>query len=879
MTESIERIVSALQYIPSDDRDNWVKAGMAIHSELGDDMGFDLWDNWSQQADSYRPADARAVWKGFKPGGGVTIATLFKIARDNGWRDDQKWTQPDAAAMAEFNRLLAEKAKQGRKQIAAEQEQTAQNAAAILTAAVPATADNPYLVRKGVPPVDTLREIDTSAAVSILGYSPKSGGDLLTGRLLVVPVKRDGAITTLELIDGDKRKTALAGSGTKAGGYWATKRLPDGDGTDLTLLIGEGVATVLSVSEANRFHGVAALSCSNMGQVARTMREQYPAATIIVLADLDKTTGLPDHHAAKAAADIGGKLAAPSFTGERQQGQTDFNDLHQAEGLEAVCASVERAIVPPAPQQAGQPEQPGSDDSGEITAAIERLAVDAGAVFVPHILDSLKQARKSDPAAWARYRQAIKASSKVAMGDLDRLTTPDSDDDDSAAVAFEDVEPWSDPVNGADLLDQMTATIKQYVVADDPTIRMAALWSVMTWFMDVVSVSPIANITAPEKRCGKSVLLGVIQRLSYKPITTSNIATAALYRCIELWHPTLLIDEVDSFLRDNEDARGILNSGFNRDGAYVVRCVGDDHTPTRFSTWAAKALCGIGKLADTLQDRSIPLHLRRKMPGEVTANLRHADPQHFDTLSRKLARFALDNRETIRTARPARIDGLNDRANDCMEPLLAIAGAAGGDWPESTRRDALHLFGLEEEPVSANVELLISIEEAFSSEGEVKLFTDKLLELLTADLEAPWATWNKGKAMTARQLAKKVGEFGIKPNTIRIGAGTKKGYSLDQFKDAFKRYIPVTPPPSPPDPPILSVTTSQPSNGAGFSHFSSVTPASNVTDEKQLQPSNGAGCDVVTDRNTPPAGKGGGNGVVTDGSAPPAAKPRWTGKI
>jgi len=62
--------------------------------------------------------------------------------------------------------------------------------------------------------------------VTILGYAPTSGGDLLTGRLLVVPVKQGDRLSTLELIDGDKRKAALAGRGSKAGGYWATERLP-----------------------------------------------------------------------------------------------------------------------------------------------------------------------------------------------------------------------------------------------------------------------------------------------------------------------------------------------------------------------------------------------------------------------------------------------------------------------------------------------------------------------------------------------------------------------------------------------------------------------------------------------------------------------------
>lgn len=181
----------------------------------------------------------------------------------------------------------------------------------------------------------------------------------------------------------------------------------------------------------------------------------------------------------------------------------------------------------------------------------------------------------------------------------------------------------------------------------------------------------------PEKRCGKTVLLGVLARLSCRPLAVSNIAPAALFRALQLWQPTLLIDEVDAFLAEHEEARGILNAGFTRDTAFVIRCVGDDHTPTRFNVWGAKALCGIGKIADTLADRSIPLRLRRKMTGERTVKIRHADPGAFAELVGKLARFALDNRDAVRFARPAEIEGLNDRANDCWEPLLAVAEVAG----------------------------------------------------------------------------------------------------------------------------------------------------------------------------------------------------------
>ena len=489
-----------------------------------------------------------------------------------------------------------------------------------------------------------------------------------------------------------------------------------------------------------------------------------------------------------------------------------------------------------------------------IEDAIARLGEDAGAVFEPAVLEQLKAERSESPADYIRHRQAIKATNAVPMAELDKHTTPSAGDDEDSEM-FPPVTPWSEPVDGAQLLDDMAAAIKRHVIAEDETLRMAAVWCAFTWFLDVVTVSPIANITAPEMRCGKSVLLSAISKLSYKPISASSISAAALYRSVELWGPTLLIDEADSFLKDNEDLRGIINSGFDKASAGVVKCDGDDNEPRLFSTWCAKVLCGIGAIAATMQDRSIPLVLRRKLPHESTENIRHADPALFDDLRRKLSRWADDNREAIGSARPAIIKGLNDRANDCMEPLLAIAECAGGHWSETVRADAITLFGLADNDPSVGVQLLESIKEAFKKEDTFTIGSAKLLEVLCEDIEAPWATWYRGKEMTARQLSKLLKQYKIRPNTVRTGSNTKKGYQLDQFKDAFTRYIPASTPLFSPAPPILAVTPSQSTVGAGSSNILSVTPSANVTDRNPPHPSVGTGCDGVTDRSPYPPAK------------------------
>lgn len=338
----LNRMSDALGFVPPDDRDTWVKMGMAIKSEVGD-TGFDLWNVWSQQAHSYKSSDARNVWKSIRADGKVTVGTLFHEAKENGWCDDETYRKPAPEALAERQRIAAERAALGQEEITRERADTGTKAAAILKAAIEAKADHPYLTQKQVSPVASLREIDAAQAAAILGYAPKSGGELLTGRLLVIPVKQGDGISTLELIDGDKRKTALAGRGTKSGGYWASERLPDGTGDGLTLLIGEGVATVLSAKAASGHPVIAALSAGNLPAVAKTTRKRYPAAVLIILADLVKATGNADPHAIEAVQSVGGKLAVPDFGSEREPGNTDFNDMASLCGTEAVKRAIANA--------------------------------------------------------------------------------------------------------------------------------------------------------------------------------------------------------------------------------------------------------------------------------------------------------------------------------------------------------------------------------------------------------------------------------------------------------------------------------------------------------------------------------------------------------
>jgi putative DNA primase/helicase len=151
------------------------------------------------------------------------------------------------------------------------------------------------------------------------------------------------------------------------------------------------------------------------------------------------------------------------------------------------------------------------------------------------------------------------------------------------ALKLSDPEPSAEPVDAAMLLDAIAGMLKRFVICDDDARTAIALWITCTWFEESAQIAPILNLQSPMARCGKTTLLSLIAKLVKRALPSSNISAAAIYRVIEECTPTLIVDEADAFLNDNEEARGIINSGHTRDAAFVIRIEGDDRTPMMFS--------------------------------------------------------------------------------------------------------------------------------------------------------------------------------------------------------------------------------------------------------------------------------------------------------
>jgi len=442
-----------------------------------------------------------------------------------------------------------------------------------------------------------------------------------------------------------------------------------------------------------------------------------------------------------------------------------------------------------------------------LESALRDFAIAAGS-------DPLRRASLRGAAIETLRARKVTGPAAVIDAALGTATAP-PEPDSGGALDLATPEPWPVAVAGGRLLHDLSAVIRRHVVLTAEQSDAVALWTIFAHAIDGARISPKLAITSPTPRCGKSTLLAVLAALVPRPLVASNISPAAVFRCIEAAHPTLLVDEADSFLRDNEPLRGILNSGHSRDSAFVIRCDGEANEPRRFSTWCGQAIGLIGSLPATLADRSIEIRLQRKRSGEPVAKLTRHSREGLAMLARQAARWAADN--PIDDASPEMPGGMNDRASDNWEHLLALADLAGGEWTERARRAAVALSGGEPADAQAvGVTLLADIRTVFEGQKVDRLASADLTSALGEMEDRPWPEWRHGKPMTAPQLARQLGHFGVSPRTIRLASGTAKGYLVEQFAEAWSRYIPSFPP----DAPSQTVTPSQPASLLVETHFS-----------------------------------------------------------
>ena len=384
---------------------------------------------------------------------------------------------------------------------------------------------------------------------------------------------------------------------------------------------------------------------------------------------------------------------------------------------------------------------------------------------------------------------------------------PPSDGDNlqGEAVIFTDIEPWPEPVNGAEVLDQIAKRFRRYVIQSPQAADTEALWCGHTHCYSEFQCSSRLQVTSPEGECGKTTLRDLIGLFSSRPQAMENLTPAVLFRIISAHHPTILADEYDTWIYDNDELRGLFNAG-HRKGGRAFRIEGEAREVRSFDAYAPTVLCGLGRLPGTLPSRSIKIPLERASKDEKPKRFDSRHVQHEVELCRKLARWVADNRVALAACDPVLPEGAFNRVADNWRPLFAIAEVAGGEWPQRCLAAFENLTRVEREDTdSLRIMLLIDIREVFRGEWPAplegqppkpveRIFSKDLNDNLEEMTERPWPEVRRGgKAITVRWLASNLAAFGIHSKNIRIGEDQAKGYERAQFDKVFAKYIPEDP--------------------------------------------------------------------------------------
>lgn len=437
---------------------------------------------------------------------------------------------------------------------------------------------------------------------------------------------------------------------------------------------------------------------------------------------------------------------------------------------------------------------------------IDKHAADERADAKAREDELLAKLEKAEPGlAYRRQRDEVAKELKVGKGDIEAELKRRRE----AAPLFGHwiVEPWPDLADGDALLRDIIRRIRRHVICSADDALVIALWIVFSWIHEEVAThSPILLVTSAEPESGKTTLLSIVSYLAPRAIASVEISGAALYRSIQLWRPSFIVDEFDSVLSGTDDdkqtLRSIINSGHVR-GQGVIRCEGDDKRPERFETFAPKALGMIGKkLPPATLGRCIIVELQRRLKNEAIDRFAHQDDAELGDLRRRLRRWSMDSADALSGDVSTPFD---NRRADNWRLLLGIADLCSGveEWGDKARAAAVKLES-STDTTSPQVQCVIHIKRIFEEDKCEAILSATLVVRLKEDLEAPWAEWNRGKGLSQKGLADLLGGrrrgqgnrggFGIYSVDVHLpGDIHGKGYHRSQFEQIWLRYAPDEP--------------------------------------------------------------------------------------
>lgn len=363
----------------------------------------------------------------------------------------------------------------------------------------------------------------------------------------------------------------------------------------------------------------------------------------------------------------------------------------------------------------------------------------------------------------------------------------------------------SDP----ELIQDLQEFISRYVVMSESQLLVTAVYVVHTHIAKWCQQTPYIFIHSPERECGKSRLMEVLELLVARAWMIVNPSDAVLFRQVHAVMPTLLWDEIDAVFAPksaqyHEEQRGMLDQGHRRRGR-VPRFIGDK--VVEFKVYCPKVFAGIGTLPDTLSSRSIPISLKRRKRDEPVQDFIFIDVEgEAAALQERIKQWSSAHGEAAAAARPESVpEDLSDRMKEGCFSLMAIADALGlGPKLRAALVDVLTGDRVDSQE-SMRIRLLRDLRTVFAKEyqrrGKVckSMRTDALLRHLHDMEESPWANYY-GRDLNAKDMADLLRPYHIQPRLLNLllANGTRthaRGYRRETHKedtglaDAWTRYL------------------------------------------------------------------------------------------
>lgn len=364
-----------------------------------------------------------------------------------------------------------------------------------------------------------------------------------------------------------------------------------------------------------------------------------------------------------------------------------------------------------------------------------------------------------------------------------------------AGVLPQSAQSTTEAENGTGLVRDMEAFFNRYVVLPPRASLPLALWAMATYLFESFDAFPYLAVSSPAPQCGKTRLLETAELVVCNPRRASNISEAALFRVIEKFKPTLMLDEAETLKGKSERAeylRQIINAG-NRKGAVATRCIGQGASidVKDYSVYCPKVVSGIGTFSPTITDRAICISMQRRKKTDIIDKffMRAVAPEAA-ALNKRAAGFASENCEEIKVAyEQIALEFLGDRDADSWSPLFAILAVANPAPLPELRDRAEHLTAAKTDLAtddSVHLRLLADIQDVWPK-SEPYLFSKDLTARLRDIEDGSWG--EKEIDLTQRKLARMLQGFKLQSSTVRIGDATAKGYSQEDFKEAAMPYL------------------------------------------------------------------------------------------